>query len=293
MENDFKKEARKQFIHYFRIWFIVLGILAVVCILVTAGSRLGRWIGSSGNHSASEERVYDEADVLSDEEEERLRAYIAEKESKYRIHLVLVTINEDVESSGYWDTVMMNKADNFYDEQNYGFDKVHGDGVLLLDNWYKDERGSQQGSWLSTCGRVYERFSETDINTVLNRVGTYVEEDPYRAYKAYVDSVCGRLEDYEKVSLPISVIILVPIIVAVVFALVNLRIAPAKDTTNASTYVSGGTPKMKASSDDFIRKNVTSVRVQSSSSGGGRSGGHGGGHRSSGGISHGGGGRRR
>lgn len=32
MEEDFKKEARKQYLHYFRFWFIGIGILAAACI---------------------------------------------------------------------------------------------------------------------------------------------------------------------------------------------------------------------------------------------------------------------
>ena len=62
-----------------------------------------------------------------------------------------------------------------------------------------------------------------------------------------------------------------------------------KKTTTANTYVAGRQPVFRVSQDRFLRKNVTSRRIQSSSGGGGgggRSHGGGGGH-------HGGGGRSR
>ena len=39
MENDIKKEARRQYLHFFRIWFIVLGVLFVVAILADKKRR--------------------------------------------------------------------------------------------------------------------------------------------------------------------------------------------------------------------------------------------------------------
>lgn len=300
MENDFKKEAGRQYLHYFRVWFIILAVLLVVFIGVKIADSIKR-TAASRNEKQAAERVFDYADVLTDEEEDLLRQHIARKEQEYRIDIVLVTINEEIESRGDWETVMMNKADDFYEQNNYGYDKVHGDGVLLLDNWYEDEYGSQKESWLSTCGRVYEHFSWSEIDEVLDEVTDLVDNDPYGAYKAYVDTVC-RLVGYEEshsgffwAYLP--GILFITIVVAAVYAGVHLVSSKAKDTTVASTYVSGGKPVMKVQRDDFIRKSVVKRRIQSSSSGGPSpshsSGGHGGSHRSSGGVSHGGGGRRR
>lgn len=294
MDKEIKREARKQFLKYFRVWFIVLGVLAVIFFVKMGIDAVGN-LKPRGNNQAPAERVYDGADVLTDEEEQKLRERIADCERTYHIDLVLVTINEDVESQGYWDTVMMNKADDFYDQNNYGYNKVHGDGALLLDNWYEDENGSQMGSWLSTCGLVMDRMGDYEIDRVLDEVYYRVEDNPYAAYKAYIDEVCEIVDEGSvNLQIPWALIIIAPIIIAVVFALINLKQSPAKDTVAANAYVAGGQPVMQARSDDFIRKNVVTRRIESSSSGGGgsRSGG-GGSHRSSSGVRHGGGGRRR
>lgn len=297
MDKEIKREARKQYLHYFRIWFIVVGILAVVFLVAVGVNALTNMSSGRRNMQAPTERVYDYADVLTDAEEQKLRDYIAECESKYEIDLVLVTINEDVESQGYWDTVMMNKADDFYDENGFGYDKVHGDGALLLDNWYEDEYGSQAGSWLSTCGIVHDRLNDYEIDRVLDEVYYKVESDPYAAYKAYVRTTCEYASgDVVNISIPWWFILLAPAGIAIIYAVSHLIQSKAKDTTTAKTYVEGGKCVVTASSDDFIRKNVVTRRIETSSGGGGggghRSGG-GGSHRSSSGVRHGGGGRRR
>lgn len=296
MDKEIKREARKQYLHYFRIWFIVLGILAVVFVGVCIMQALMPEVART-NHEAPEERVYDYAGVLTDAEEQKLREYIAIQEKKYHFDIVLVTINEDVESIGNWNTVMMNTADDFYDNNKYGYNKsFEGDGVLLLDNWYEDKNGSQKGNWLSTSGRVYERFGNYDIARVRDAVNSLADANPYSAYKAYVDEVCHLMSrGASSVRIPIMVILVCPLVVAVIYLVSHMHQSAAKDTTQATAYVSGGRPVMRTSNDDFIRKNVVTRRIETSSGGGGSrsSGGHGGSHRSSSGARHGGGGGRR
>lgn len=289
MDKEIKIEARKQYLRYFRIWFIVIAILAVIFVALLATNLLGTGSNVRRNGSAPAERVYDMADVLTDGEEQGLREYIAQCEDRYAIDLVIVTINEDVESYGYWDDVMQDIADDFYDDNNYGYNMIHGDGALLLDNWYEDEYGSQKGSCLSTCGKVYNKLDNYDVDVVLDKVYRKVDSDPYEAYKAYVTAVCDMVSGGSSLFIW-ALVIIIPIIVAIIFALVNLRRPAARVTTTSTTYVAGGEPRMNHREDTFIRKNVVTRRIQTNS---GTSGGGGGSHRSSSGVRHGGGSRRR
>lgn len=310
MDIDVKKLARDQYFHYFRIWFIAVGILAVVTVLLLlvnkleeAGNANGR-----GNMSAPEERVYDKADVLTTEEEDRLRRVIAEAEERIHCDIVLVTIDQAVEgyeavSYGYryddWELNMRDLADDFYDDNNFGYDMPHGDGVLLLDNWYE----GQAGSWLSTCGAVYERFGDYEINRVLDEVFYGLEQSTYEAYKAYVDSVVSymaprdRIQDAYESGTFLLMVILIPLVAAGIFIAVNMKGKEGDVTTSMITYVAGGRPRMNICNDTFIRKTVTKRKIPRNNGGGGgsshRSSGGGGSHRSSSGVSHGGGGRRR
>ena len=138
------------------------------------------------NNLCPVERVYDYADVLTTEEEEQLRKRIAEIEPQIQADIVLVIISEPMESSAItWENAMMNCADDFYDFSNYGYDEESRSGALLLDNWYE----GQAGSWLSTCGAVYEEFGMTEIHCILDEVYYGLDKGNYDAYSAYVEKV--------------------------------------------------------------------------------------------------------
>lgn len=295
MDKEIKREALRQYLHYFRVWFIIVGAMLMLFLAVFTV----KWMKPDdnvprGNNNAPAERVYDYADVLTDREEEKLRKKIAEVEALGHFDVILVTINQVMETSGVsWEDAMMNYADDFYDYNQYGYDMVHGDGVLLLDNWYE----GQGGSWLCTTGRVYEQFSTFDIDDVLDEVYYYVEDDPYTAYCSYIDMVAEKMcgEEY-KPQLSVGVLYVVPLLIALIYLVINLNQKEAENTVQANTYVAEGRPRMCGQADTFIRKNVTSRHIERSSGGGGggrSSGGRGGSHRSSSGVSHGGGGRRR
>ena len=309
MEKDIKREALRQYLKYFKVWFIIAGILAVI----TIGAAIVHALTPKtvrGNSQDPTERVFDYADVLTDEEEQSLRDYIAECEEKIQADIVIVTISESVEydlqnsslpeafhakevGSTDWDTAMRNLADNFYDYNNFGYDKVHGNGTLLLDNSYE----GQGGSWLSTCGSIYEYFGDYEIDQALYAVDDYIEESPYKAYMACINYVTRTMEEsQEGMPMTFSPWILTGAVVAFVYALVHLKQTKAKDTTTTNQYVNGKRPKMNDTRDQYLRKNVVTRRIETSSSSGGssgHSGGHGGSHTSSSGVSHGGGGHRR
>lgn len=290
MDKEIKKEARKQYFKYFGIWFIVAGVL----LFVWLGLMAGRMLVSSAERSnleAPAERVFDYADVLTDEEENLLRAYIAKKEKQTQMDIVLVTISEDVESgSAGWTTDMMNRADDFYDDNLYGYNKVHGDGVLLLDNWYE----GQEGSWFSAAGKAERRFSGSAGDRVVDAVYREIGKDTYKAYKAYVDTACNEMSGKGRTVIPGLIILVVPLVTAVIYACSKMSGKKAQDTTKTTEYVENNKPIVNQSRDDFLRKNVVTRHIQtnSGSSGGGhRSGGSS--HVSRSGVRHSGAGRRR
>ena len=188
----------KQYFSYFKFLFITLGVVA----LITAGVGITRLIEGGNvrvNRQAPSQRVYDYGDVLSDSEEKKLTELIEKRELQIGCDIVLVTINESLyskygiteDTDRNWEYCMMNYADDFYDQKEFGFDKVHGDGVLLLDNWYQGEKGS----WLSTSGKVYDHYSARMVNKVLDDVYNLADNSPYRAYVSYIDNVYKEQRD--------------------------------------------------------------------------------------------------
>ena len=141
----------KEYFRYFRFWFIGLAAVFVVWLFAVGGKMMA---GSgdterTNTECTTDERVFDNADVLTDAEEDKLRKQIAKYEKELKIDIVLVTLNESLKEYAReydpnvsYDKFVMIYADNFYDEHKFGYNKPIGDGVLLLDNIYREDDGS-------------------------------------------------------------------------------------------------------------------------------------------------------
>jgi len=273
--------------------------MAVIWLAVFAGNRvMNEEIERTNTECKTTERVFDLADVLTDEEEDKLREKIAEREKQVGADIVIVTLNESLEeyARSYdlyadYDEFTMIYADNFYEEYKFGYNKPIGDGVLLLDNIYREDDGKVY-TWLCTTGKVEDRYSTGMIDSVLDKFYEYVDTDPYRAYSEFVDRFYTDMTGKGKLKIPGYMAPIAALIATVIFVVVNLASAKGRKTTNSKSYVNGGKPDIKRREDIFLRKSVTSRTIETSSgSGGGHSGG--GHHISSGGHSHGGGGHSR
>lgn len=269
----------KKYFKHFCFLFIVVGILLVAYIAVSIVKKPAA--GYVRTNAQEEERVFDYADVMTDEEEEALRDLIDEKEGQIGCDIVLVTIDDPSIDSDY---AMMNYADDFYDEREYGFNAPWGDGALYLDNW------ANGYCWFSTSGRVEDRYSSQAIDNLIEDVCYTVNSDPYGAYRTYVESLSRKLSNSGTVgSIPFTYILGAAFIITFVYVIIGMVNNKGKKTTTANTYVEGGQPLFHDRRDIFVTKHTTSRHIERSSGGGGGGGGH---HISSGGHSHGGGGGR-
>ena len=295
---DVKLEERKRFLKYFRVWMILAGIALVAFgIMRLTHKTEEKTVPTRNNNVAPSQRVYDYANVLTDAEEKKLEELIAEYEEYGTCDLVLVTIDQEVGySDSEWTESMVNIADDFYDQKAFGYDQPHGDGALLLDNWYHaGQDDSEAGAWLSTSGKIEYAIGSYEEEKVFEAMDDGFEISTYQAYANALKKVAyyGHEESAETShQLPWWLVLGAPVIISLIYAAKNMKQTPGVDTTSSTTYVPGQ-PVMKDQRDEFLRKNVTKVKIESSSSsrsGGGGSYGH---HTSSGGFSHGGGGHRR
>lgn len=290
----------KEYFHYFRYLFLTFGVVVAVCIvLLVVFSNPNTVIERTNTECTTEERVFDYADVLTDEEENKLREQIAEREQQIGADIILVTLNESLkeyarEYDPYvtYDKFTMIYADNFYDEHKFGYNEPYGDGILLLDNIYREDDGKIY-TWLCTTGKVEAKYSNAMIDHILDVFYEDVDTNPYRAYSSFIDQFYDDMMDKGSAGnlMPWYMPFAVAVIVTAIFIAVNMTNRKGRKTTNQRSYVNGGQPRMKRKEDTFIRKSVTSRTIETSSSGG--SGGGGGHHTSSGGHSHGGGGHSR
>lgn len=289
----------REYFRYFKWLYIVLAAVAILTFVLHAGHwGLAKTLNyqRTNTECATDERVFDNADVLTDKEEEKLRSLIAKREKQTGCDIVLVTLNEPLEAYAraiepgvVSEEFVRVYAEQRWENDGFGYDRPDGDGVMLVDNWSREDDGMIH-TWLCTTGRARDAYYVEDVDHLLDNVYRYVEKNPYRAYKTYINDFYHDMMGWKifHVTVPGYVPWLIGIIAAVIFCAVNWRSKEGKKTTTATTYVAGRQPVFRASQDRFLRKTVTQRKIQTSSGGGhggGGSHGGGGGHHGGGGHS--------
>lgn len=323
------KDSIIKYIKHFKTLFIVF---AVICLLYAAvmgifsGRASKNYYPSTNSMRATDERVFDFADVLTDKEEDKLRKLIAKREKQTCCDIVIVTLDQSLadyeveyrEAYPYhvsaYDYVGV-FADKFWEDMDFGYDEPlsttglpdSGDGVILVDNRYEEfiprserdpdaSKDTAQCTWFGTQGIAEEAYSEEMIDHLLDVVYEKIDSNPYQAYKDYVNTFTYDMLGSNRAALPhhSSVPFGVALVVSLIYILPRLKSKKGTVTTKATTYLIDEKAHFPVNEDIFLRKSVTKTQHVSSSGGGGGSHGGGGGHHSSGGGgSHGGGGHHR
>lgn len=285
----------KEYFRYFRWLYIIFAALFLIFGLLTAGHTIAAgaaYYDRTNTECTTTERVFDYGDVLTDKEEDKLRELIDKRQMQTGCDIVLVTLNESLEeytkamnSNVSYDQFVVLYAQQFYDEHNFGYDKPDGDGVILIDNWYRENDGKIY-TCLYTVGKVKAAYSDADIDHLLDNVYRYVESNPYRAYKTYVNDFYHDMMGMNVVhmNIPGWATVIVGIISAVIFVICNWKAKRGVKTTAATTYVDGMEPRFSVRQDRFLRKSVVKHKIESNSSGGGSRGGGGGSSHSGSGV---------
>ncbi|MDE7365981.1 MAG: TPM domain-containing protein [Lachnospiraceae bacterium] len=309
---------------FIRFLLILCGIIVVMALLPFAYSKAAlaaraSQVGERNNSDCTAtRRVFDYADVLTDRQEKQLQRLIEKRQRQLGLDIVIVTIDENVGSDPYNSTYnnTIYFAENFYEYFKFGYDGHYsapgaeytsmehhtagdsrGAGVIYVNNWY-DLNGYAESAFLayrsvsgdSVLDRAYEVYlDEIRLEELEADVWEYSNTNPYRSYRRMINHLTADMVGLNLVEIHIkdSLTILLPILVAVVFLLVNLGKKLGKKTTNMSTYVQGGHADITAKRDVFLSKHTTQRHIDTSSGGGGggghSSGGHSGGHSGGGG----------
>ncbi len=289
----------REYFRYFKWIYIILAVLGVLLAVLHAG----HWgIAKAADYQrtnqecATTQRVFDYGDVLTDKQEQKLEKLIVKREKQTGCDIVLVTLAEslkeyarEIEPGVSYDQFVRVYAEQFWEVNGFGYDRPDGDGVILVDNWYREDDGSIY-TWFCTTGKAKDAYSAGQVNHLLDNVYRYVEQNPYRAYKTYVNDFYHDMLGVNvfSVYMPGFLPWIVGMISAVIFMGYNWRSKKGAKTTTAVTYVNGGRPVFRVYQDRFIRKTVTQRRIErssGSSGGGSHGGGGGGGHHGGGGHS--------
>jgi len=231
----------------------------------------------------SQERVVDNAGLLSESQKENLRRLTSSIFQTYNFDLVIVT-ERDIGN-----TSPMVYADDYFDYNGYGPDGC----LFLLTSGSRDY-------WISTAGTGIKILNSYAYGKLENdTVGFLSANNYYEAYLAFIQdwelflSLDKNYRSYNFFYEWNYVLVAISWVIAFVIGLIVVQVwkkgmNTALPQRAAGAYVVPGSLAFKVKADNFLYSTVTRTRRQTESS----SSGGGGVHTGSSGRSHGGGGGR-
>lgn len=236
--------------------------------------------------SETKQRIYDEADMLTQDEIADLEK-LSEKHSKKRkTDFIILTTKE-----GFSQTKLEKYMSDTVDEKEFGYDKKDGNAVIMTIDINSRE------VYIAGFGEAENQLSNDRVQLVLDEVAPYLsQDDNMKAFNSYIKTsskymnFIGKLDPTNPLYKSGVQLIIALVIGGVVVGIMLYR-SSAKITTTARTYQDVENTKLLERKDRYIRTTVTKTRKpkNNNSSGGGR-GGSGGGV-TGGGRSYSGGGR--
>ncbi len=236
------------------------------------------------------EKIYDFAELLTEEEEKQLYDKVKEFIANTNLDLAIVTINTNVKDS------TQEYADDFYDYNDFSIDGlafvidmqnrifyISTAGKAML--YYNDYRVEYILSALDQEMYNHEYFNA--CNTLISQLTEYYNHGFSDNADKYV--VIGT-QIYRKT--PYLLLSIIAVVSATIGTLIlALRNKKIKLATNSNDYFDNKSFEITKDTKEFISSNTSRVYIPPADSGGGGSSG-GGFHSGSSGASHGGGGHR-
>ncbi len=290
---------------------IVAILFSVGIVSILAGTIIGRQNlkhdARSNTSCTTNQRVFDYNEVMSNSEEAELESLIKKYEEKTGMDIVVITVDnasaqsmfgtyDDNTYYGEFDAIRT-VADSFCEQYRFGWEEweynpsdirstadgyVPSDSIVIAANW---EAGD---IWMSTSGtRVRERISNSKAESLVNDGGEYLRSDPVKGFSVMIKGAvrCMKSSSGSGFHMSPIVVIVVVAIGTICFVIANMSKKAGEKTVAMNTYVDGNVNILDRR-DIFIRKNVTSVKIESSSGGGGGTSGGGGGGSHGGGGGH-------
>lgn len=270
----------------------------IIALLLTAVMAAAFAVTLSAE-PASEQRVFDNADLFSIEEEAVIEDTVKDFITTTNMDCVVLTSQDSLGNSA------METADDFYDYGGFGIGEDASGMLFLID---MDNREI----YISTSGEAIDYLYDSRIDNLLDYAYEDVSNEDYAGAavvtlihaKEYIASGVkgeGRV-DTDKEGFPsigewiiVALISLAVASIAGAIACANVK-GKYKMTAGGHEYNfrENADALIVRRQDDFVNQTLTSHRIETtSSSGGGHSSGRSSSvHRSSSGRSHGGGGRR-
>lgn len=230
-------------------------------------------------------RLVDDAGILTETEKTDLTAKLDEISERLQCDVAVAVVNS---LEGKTAQVF---ADDYYDYNGYGMGSGD-DGVLLL-------LSMGERKWaVSTYGTAFSAINDTAMDYLTDNFTAYLRDDEYyTAFETYADDCDTIITKYEngtpfsekdaKGNLPIVRNIIISVIAGLIISFIitfamKSKLKTVRRKYNASDYTVPGSMNITNSSDMYLYRTVSKVKIEKNDGGGSSS------HTSSSGRSHGG-----
>ena len=248
-------------------------------------------------------KVYDYSNVLSDEEENKLRSLINEFTSKTNMEIVILTVDQQYS----YDEQNEEIASDFYDYNDFGLNTKFHDGIILIRNTYEEDPFLN----IYTFGEGQLYFDYDRCENILDTIFPYIKggkdyftgmklfiEESTRYYNKGYDDTKYYLSEYgelllypEKYKVPYFWTVISGGVASVLSVLgLSKKNKMVMKATEANDYIDKSKTNFTVNNDTLVSSITTHHIITNDSSSGGSGGGFS--HMGSSGGFHGGGGGR-
>ena len=205
--------------------------------------------------------IYDEADLLSTQEETQLAEKLSEIGEEFDAQIVVMTVTS---TSGNIDVYIEDK----FDSMNMGYGE-NRDGVLLLV--CMDDREYR----ILSNGYAGEAIGPSQINAIGDAIVSDLSEGVYAdAFSTFADQCAYYLDGYLNgfpfnVGKNLIVALIVGVVAGIVVAFVlKKQLKSVRQQKQANVYIKSGSMQITASRDLFLYREVSKTKKASTNSSG-------------------------
>lgn len=279
----------------FKVTMIIVYILIIVSFIgifftgKTSNKVLRTKVQNRNNEGliVTNERIFDEADILTETEEYSLQKYMDKVSKEKQVDIVIVTTND---AEGKYPREY---AENFYKTHDFGYEDSDGTGLLYLISLDKSVTGNRE-LWMTTAKEAKDYFSQSRIDSVLDNIYNTLTADEELNYYGSCNEFIKGIEKYMNVSESVPVFLTkwysklgIALVITLIIFFILIFNFGGKKTTTAETYLNVNSIKRNIKEDTYMYTNTTKTKIEKSSSSSGSSsggsssgGGYGGGGRS-------------
>ena len=297
IDGDWRAVVMKKVLNFLMVLLMVMGLgmaSGMTAFQAEAAETSGETAlaaNQDGDKGADAKKaasgIYDEANLLSEDEEASLMTQLEKYSSKYSADIAIVTTNDagGMSSQAY--------ADAYAEKIGQSMSGDEYPGILFLIDM------DNRQIYMATQGRAMNYYDDYRISKVLDNCYNHITDGDYKGtceaflkgVRDYMGRSTSKSARMDAFGVLIRLLIAMAIGAVATFAMVFRR--GGHVTTNSRTYFDASASHLDAKEDRFMNRTVTRRQIEKPKGGGGGHGGSGGGgiHTSSGGGTHGGGGR--